>query len=104
MYIDLVVLGVLIVFVIVYSKRFQTYVFGFGMIDMIFRILNIVKGYIPKKDIVTMINTYIPLSVPEVINKYTNGMISMVLTFIYVLIMSIFLVYIIRIFIKRKKF
>ena len=46
-YIDLIVLGALIVFVVIYSKRFQTYIFGFGMIDILFRILNIINGYIP---------------------------------------------------------
>ena len=30
MYIDLIVLTVFIVFVLIYSKRFQTYAFGFG--------------------------------------------------------------------------
>lgn len=104
MYIDLIVLIVFIVFVIIYSKRFQTYIFGFGMIDMIFRILNIIKGYIPSKEVVAMINEYIPSSVPGVISKYTTGVFETVLIFTYVVIMAIFLYYVIRIFIKRKKF
>lgn len=104
MYIDLIVLIVLIVFVIIYSKRFQTYIFGFGMIDIIFRILNIIKGYIPSKEVIKMINEYIPGSVPGVISKYTTGVFETVLIFTYVVIMAIFLYYVIRIFIKRKKF
>ncbi len=104
MYIDLIVLIVFIVFVIIYSKRFQTYVFGFGMIDIIFRILNIIKGYIPSDEVVKMINEYIPASVPGVISKYTTGVFETVLIFTYVVIMAIFLYYVIRIFIKRKKF
>ena len=104
MYIDLIVLIVLIIFVVIYSKRFQTYFLGFGMIDIAFRILNIIKGYIPNKNIIKLINTYIPSSVYDVICKYTNGIFETVLVFIYVVIMAIFLYYIIRIFIKRKKF
>ena len=103
MYIDLIVLAVFIIFVVIYSKRLQTYIFGFGMIDIIFRILNIIKGYIPNKKTIALINSYIPPSVPDVINKYTDGMISMVLTFVYVIIMAIFLFFIIKLFIKRKK-
>ncbi len=105
MYIDLIVLAVLIVFVIVYGKRFQTYMFGFGMIDIAFRILNIIKGYIPSKDIKKMINSYIPNSVPDVISKYTKDMdmVNTALTLIYVIIMAIFLYYVIRIFVRRKK-
>lgn len=102
-YIDLVVLIVLIVFVIIYSKRFQTYIFGFGMIDILFRILNIINGYIPVKEIRTFIDTYIPASVPSVINKYTSSTFNIVLIWVYVVIMAIFLYYVVMVFVKRKK-
>ena len=103
MYLDLIVLAIFIVFVVVYSKRFQTYMFGFGMIDIIFRILNLICGFIPSKEIRGLINTYIPESVPGVISKYTTGMFNTVLIFIYVVLMAIFLYFVIKIFIKRKK-
>lgn len=103
MYIDLIVLIVGIVFVVIYSKRYQTYVFGFGMIDILFRILNIIKGFIPIKEIRNFITTYIPSSVPGVINKYTNGVLNVVLIWVYVIIMAIFLYLIVKIFMKRKK-
>ena len=88
MYLDLVVLVVLLVFVIIYSKRFQTYIFGFGVIDILFRILNIINGFIPFKEVRKIIKTYTPPSVPDVIN---------------VVIMAIFLFYVVKIFLKRKK-
>ena len=103
MYIDLIVLIVLIVFIIIYSKRFQTYIFGFGMIDILFRILNIIKGFIPLKNIRKFIDTYVPESIPGVINKYTKGMIDNILIWIYVAIMIMFLYLIVKVFIKRKK-
>ena len=102
-YVDLVVLLVLIVIVIIYSKRFQTYIFGFGMIDILFRILNIINGFIPIKEVRTFINTYIPESVPGVINVYTKGVFNTVLIWAYVVIMAVFLYYVIRKFLKRKK-
>lgn len=102
-YVDLVSLAVLIVFVIIYSKRFQTYIFGFGMIDILFRILNIINSYIPIKEVRTFIRTYIPESVPAVINKYTSGIFNTVLIWIYVVIMAVFLYFIVKLFIKRKK-
>ena len=91
-YVDLVVLIVLLVFVIIYSKRFQTYMFGFGMIDILFRILNLINGFIPIKEIKTFIDTYIPASIPSVINHYTTGIFNTVLIY-----------YIVRVFVKRKK-
>ncbi len=102
-YIDLVVLIVLLVFVIIYSKRFQTYMFGFGMIDILFRILNLINGFIPIKEIKTFINTYIPASIPSVINHYATGIFNTVLIWIYIIIMAIFLFYVVKIFLKRKK-
>lgn len=103
MYLDLVVLVVLLVFVIIYSKRFQTYIFGFGVIDILFRILNIINGFIPFKEVRKFIRTYTPTSVPDVINKYTNGVFNTVLIWVYVSIMAIFLFYVVKIFLKRKK-
>ena len=103
MYIDLIVLIVAIVFVIIYSKRFQTYVFGFGMIDIAFRILNIIKGFIPIKDFKKLVDAYIPASVPGVIDKYTKGVTNIALIWVYIIIMALFLYLIIKIFIKRKK-
>ena len=102
-YIDLVVLIVLLVFVIIYSKMFQTYMFGFGMIDILFRILNLINGFIPIKEIKNFINTYIPASIPSVINHYTTGIFNTVLIWVYIVIMAVFLYYIVRVFVKRKK-
>lgn len=103
MYIDLIVLAVLIVFVVVYAKRLQTYIFGFGMIDVLFRILNVIDGYIPSGSLKNFVDSYIPSSIPGVISKYTDGTIEMILCFIYAIIMVIFLCFVVKIFIKRKK-
>ena len=87
-YIDLVVLIVLLVFVI---------------IDILFRILNLINGFIPIKEIKNFINTYIPASIPSVINHYTTGIFNTVLIWVYIVIMAVFLYYIVRVFVKRKK-
>ena len=103
MYIDLIVLVVCLVFVVIYSKKICTYIFGFGMIDILFRILNVIKGFIPLKDAKKIIETYVPDSALGVINNYTKGVINMALTWVYVAIMAVFLYYIVKIFINRKK-
>ena len=77
--------------------------FGFGMIDILFRILNLINGFIPIKEIKNFINTYIPASIPSVINHYTTGIFNTVLIWVYIVIMAVFLYYIVRVFVKRKK-
>lgn len=101
--IDIIVLIVLIVIVLIYSKRFQTYIFGFGMIDIVFRILNVINGFLPASSIKKFISNYVPSSIPNVIEKYLDGVFSTAFLGLYVIIMIIFLYYIIAIFIKRKK-
>lgn len=103
MYVDLFVLIALLVFVIIYSKRFQTYIFGFAMIDLLFRILNVINSYIPIESVKSFVKNYVPSSIPNIINKYTDDTINIVLIFVYVAIMVIFLYYTIKIFIKRKR-
>ena len=73
------------------------------MIDVLFRILNVIKNFIPVKDVKQLIGTYVPDSALGVINHYTKGVINMTLTWVYVAIMAVFLYYIVKIFIKRKK-
>ena len=103
MSIDIIVLIISIVLVLIYSKRFQTYIFGFGMIDVVFRILNVINGFLPKGSIRNFINNYVPSSIPSVLEKYLDGVVCTAFLGIYVIIMIIFLYYIIAIFIKRKK-
>ncbi len=103
MYVDLIIFIALIVFVIIYSKHFQTYIFGIGAIDIFFRVLAFLKNNIPIKGIKGYISGYVPESISEVINKYTDGTISLLLIWAYVIIMIIFLYFVIRIFIKRKR-
>lgn len=104
MYVDLIILIALLVFVIIYSKRFQTYIFGFATIDIFFRILNFLKNNIPISGIKGQISKYVPESIPSVINKYTNGTINILLIWAYVIVMIIFWYFVAKIFIKRKKF
>lgn len=102
-YIDLIVLIIFIVFVIIYSKKFPTYIFGFAMIDIFFRVLDFLKNNIPISGIKGELSKYVPESIPSIIYKYTDGTISYLLVWAYVIIMIIFLYFIAKIFIKKKR-
>lgn len=103
MYIDLIVLIVFLVVVVCYSKKFQTYIFGFAATDIFFRILNFLKNNIPISGIKGELSKYVPKSIPSMIDKYTNSTINMLLMWAYVIVMIIFLYFIVKIFIKRRR-
>ncbi len=107
MYIDLIVLLVLLIVVVVFSRRFSSFVFGVAIIDIFLRILAFIKHNIPMKDVANIISKYLPESVFDIIDKYVHGsnmeIINHLLKWCFVGIMCIFLFYITKIFLKRKK-
>lgn len=105
MYIDLIVLIILLILVIMYFNRFSSFVFFVAIVDIFLRIATFVKDNIPLRDISAIISKYLPESVIDIINKYTSNweIVNLVLRWAYVVIMTIFLYYIIKIFWKKKK-
>ena len=103
MYIDLIVLIILILIVIMFFKRFDSFVLFIGIIDIFLRILAYIKHNIGLKDVSDLIGKYLPESVFDIIDKYTNGIIQTILNWIFIFIMCIFLFYITKIFMKKKK-
>ena len=86
MYIDLVIFIILLVLVI-----------------MFFKILTFIKNNIPLPDVSALIDKYIPSGIFGIIDKYSSGLIQTILNWAYVIIMTIFLSYICKIFFKKKK-
>lgn len=103
MYIDLIVLIVLILVVIMFFKRFSSFVFFMAIIDIFLRILTFIKNNIGLPDVSALIGKYLPESIFGIINKYSTGTINIILKWAFVFIMMIFLSYIIKIFIHKKK-
>lgn len=103
MYIDLIVLIILILVVVMFFKRFSSFVFFMAIIDIFLRIMTFIKNNIGVNDISYIIGKYLPESIMHIIHKYTNGIVSTVLDWCFVIIMIIFLSYIVKIFIKKKK-
>ena len=103
MYIDLVVLAIALILVIVFFKRFDSFVFFIAIVDIILRILFFVRQNIIIKGLEDVIDQFLPSSIPGLIDRYTEGVPNIILKWIFVVIMCIFLFYIIRIFVKKKK-
>lgn len=105
MYIDLIVLIVLMIVVIMFFKRFSSFVFFIAIIDIFLRILTFIKNNIGLPDVAALIGKYLPESIIDIIDKYTNSipLLNTILRWAFIIIMIIFLSYIIKIFIHKKK-
>jgi len=100
---DALIFLVLLVVVIFFFKRLSNTVFFVAIFDIFLRILTFIK-YNTFEEIKVFVAKYFPESIPSIIGKYAKGDLYTVLVWAYVILMVIFLYYIVRIFIKRKKF
>ncbi len=105
MYIDLIVLIILMIVVIMFFKRFSSFVFFIAIVDIFLRILTFIKNNIGLPDVAALIGKYLPESVLNIINKYCSSipLLNTILSWAFIIIMIIFLSYIIKIFIHKKK-
>lgn len=103
MYIDLIVLIVLMLIVVMFFKRFSSFVFFMAIIDIFLRICSFIRDNIPLRDVANIIAKYLPSNIFSIIDKYTNGIVTVILNWCFVFIMTIFLGYIIKIFLNKKK-
>lgn len=103
MYIDLIALVVLCIIVVMFFKRFSSFVFFIAIFDIFFRILAFVKDNINLPDVSAVMGKYLPTGILGIIYTYSSGLIATILSWCYVGIMVIFLFYITRIFISKKK-
>ena len=105
MYIDLIVLIIAVIIVIMFFKRFSSFVFFIAIVDIFLRILTFVKNNIGLRDVANLIGKYFPSSIFAIIENYTGKipLLCIILKWCFVGIMAIFLGYIIKIFIHKKK-
>ncbi len=103
MYIDLFIVVILLLIVIFCFRRFSSFVYAFAIIDIFLRILNFVQNNVPVPELQALIGKYFPDSIEAIIMAYTNGIIETIILWAYVIIYAIFLGYIVRIFIHKKK-
>lgn len=99
---DVVLLIVLIVAGVCYFRRLDSSVYFIASLDIFFRILTFIKNNLGVKEISEFIGKYFPESIPSVIYKYTDGVVSDILVWIYVIMFAVFLFYTIQILWKKR--
>lgn len=103
MYIDLIVLLVLIAVVFIFFRKFSSIVYAIFIIDLILRAMTYIKWNINLLDIKNVIDKYLPESVPGIIGRYLKGLPYTIVMWIYIILLFIFIGYLIRTFIKKRR-
>lgn len=102
MYVDLIVVLILLGVVIFLFRKFSSFVYAVAIIDIFLRILTFIRdNSVPELE--SLIGKYFPESIPSIIAKYSDGIFYTILMWIYVGIFIVFLVYITKYFIKKRK-
>lgn len=104
MYWDLIVILVIIAVVVIMFRRFSSFVYIVGIVDIFLRLITFFAQNLGVPELTQFVNRIgFPASIPAVIAKYTDGIFTTVLTWVFVLIMVVFEFYVIRTFWKKKK-
>ena len=99
---DLIVIIVLMVLVMIFFRRFSSFVYFTAILDILFRLITFIKLELTKGVLFNFLSKYIPESIPSVLNHYSSGLLYLILLWGYIIIMFIFEGYVIRTFFRRK--
>ena len=103
MYIDLIIIVVLLLIVVLCFRRFSSFVYSFAIIDIFLRIVNFIKNNVPIDELRSALGKYFPGSIEHIVYNYSSGIIETVLMWAYTILYIIFLGYVVKTFMNKKK-
>ena len=102
MYVDLIVVLILLGIVIFLFRKFSSFIYAVAIMDIFLRIMTFIRdNSVP--ELKSLIGKYFPESIPSIIARYSDGIFYTILIWVYVCIFTVFLVYITKYFIKKRK-
>lgn len=99
---DAFIVILLILIVIFWQRRFDKSVYVVGIIDLFLRLIYWIATNIGIPGFKVLVSKYLPTSIPSIIYAYTDGILSIVLMWLYVGVMVVFLFYSVRTFFRKK--
>ena len=104
MYIDLMVFIVLTLSVVILFRRFDSFIYFMGITEIFLRILTFIKKNINLPDVCNLIDKYLPENVFDILDKYVNnGAANNLLKWVFVVIMIVFLCFVTKLLLSKKK-
>jgi len=104
MYVDLIVVIIVILGVVMYARNFSSFVFAVAITDILLRVLSFIGSNIGLPKMSAFIKKHFPDSIFTLIDNYLGGEIAIIVKWLFVIIMIFFLYYVIKIWLKKKKF
>ncbi len=99
---DLAIVILLIAIVIFFMRDVKWVVYLIGILELFLRLMNFFANNIGLRDVANLIHKYIPSSLFNVLDKYTNGIIYTILAWCLFVILFIWFIYLVRYLIRRK--
>ena len=99
---DIVVLLILIIIVLVVFKDTISIIYFLGIADVFMRLMHFIKSLVNVPEFSDLINTYIPTSVVGVIENNTEGIVTTIMEWVYVVVIVLFLFYLLKYLFKRR--
>lgn len=103
MYVDAIILTLCLLLVVMFFQRLDSFVYFVAIVDIALRILTFIKNNLGLPKVSKIISKYLPESIFAIIDTYTDGIVQTILNWLFVIFMTIFLYYITKLFIKKKK-
>ena len=79
MYLDAIVVIALIIASFGWFRRFSKFIYSVAIIDMFLRLINFIANNIGIKGFDKWVNNVFPNSIPEIIDRYTNGIVCTII-------------------------
>ena len=100
---ELIIIALLIIFTVVFFRRFSNVVYVICIIDIFLRILNRLDILLGVPEYSNLVNKYFHDSMLDIIDSYSSGIIYTIFSWILLGIYIVFLFYVIRTFFRKKK-
>lgn len=98
--VSVIVIFIILLVVALTSRKHSNIFLAFGLIDIFLRIVDYIGAH-TIKEIDNIVNQIFPNSIPSIITYYTNGTISEILMWGYIILMIIFFFKVFKLFTKR---
>lgn len=99
---DLVILIIILVLVICLFKKFSSFIYIVGIVDLVLRTLSLIDANINWPVVNNFIEKYLPSSILAIINNNTTGVINTLAIWAYIICLGIFIYYVFRTFLKKR--